>query len=475
MADRRKDVVVIGAGICGLVCAYRLKSLGLDVLLIEKSIRPGGVIKSESINGYLIERGPNSTQGTEEFLSLVEELGIQDELVEGDPKAPAFVYFHGRLHRVPTGPVSFATSRLLSLRGKLRLMAEPFVPQRVAQSEESVASFAARRIGREVADRLVAPFVSGIYAGNHERLSVQAAFPRLANLESKYGGLVRGAVAKMREARKEKKAPAATSGATGPKRKRLCSFKRGMSFLTDTLAARIGEDLITGCSDITIGLDKDALRESEGRITARLGDGREITCERIVLATPAGISASILEKSSGELASLLRQIEYPSIAIASLSYDRKAFRRPVEGFGFLAAPSEGLKTLGCVFNSGLFPNRAPAGKLLLTVFTGGARNPSAINLPDAELVSGIHSELQSVFGISGEPEVISLTRRERAIPQYNLGHAALVGRIESLVDRIEGLTLVGNYLHGVSVGDCVKQGEQAARSIGDDGPRKAPA
>jgi oxygen-dependent protoporphyrinogen oxidase len=159
-----RGVVVIGAGISGLVCAYRLKTLGIDVALIEKSDRVGGVIQSERIDGYLIERGPNSSQGTEEFLVLVEELGITGELAEGDPKAPAYVYFNDRLHPVPSGAGAFIKSGLLSLGGKLRIFKEPFVPVRRSDSEESVASFA-RRVSAPAAERMVAPFVSGIYAG----------------------------------------------------------------------------------------------------------------------------------------------------------------------------------------------------------------------------------------------------------------------------------------------------------------------
>src|SRR6185503_5596120 len=255
-------VVVIGAGISGLVCAYRLKSLGLDVALIEKSDRVGGVIQSERTEGFLIERGPNSSQGTEELVALVEELGIIDELVEGDPKAPAYVYFNQRLHAVPSGPGAFAATNLLSLAGKLQILKEPFIPVRRSESEESVASFARRRIGTQAAERMVAPFVSGIYAGDAEQLSVQAAFPRLANLETGYGGLFRGTFAKAREARRAKKAARAVLDKAAPTRRRLCSFRSGMGFLPSTLASRIGEDLITGCGELRLA-DSESRSDSQ--------------------------------------------------------------------------------------------------------------------------------------------------------------------------------------------------------------------
>ena len=173
MKNSHRDVVVIGAGLAGLVCAYRLKSLGLDVAVLENSGRVGGVIQSERIDGYLIERGPNSSQGTEELMAIVEELGIMEHVAEGDPKAPAYVFFNRQLHAVPAGPGAFIKSKLLSARGKLRILAEPAVPVRRSDKEESVASFARRRIGSEAAERMVKPFVSGIYAGDAERLSVR--------------------------------------------------------------------------------------------------------------------------------------------------------------------------------------------------------------------------------------------------------------------------------------------------------------
>src|SRR4030095_655244 len=219
--ENHRAVIVIGAGISGLVCAYRLKTLGIDVLLIEKNDRVGGVIQSEKIDGYLIERGPNSSQGTEELIALAEELGIIDELIEGKPTGPASVYFKGRLHPVPSGPGAFIKSDLLSPAGKLRILKEPFVPPRHQNSEESVAAFARRRIGNEAAERLVAPFVSGIYAGDADQLSVKAAFPKLASLESDYGGLFRGMFAKAREARKAKKEASAVLDRAAPTRRRL--------------------------------------------------------------------------------------------------------------------------------------------------------------------------------------------------------------------------------------------------------------
>ena len=477
--QNHREVVVIGAGISGLVCAFRLKTLGIDVLLIEKSDRVGGVIQSERVGGFLIERGPNSSQGTDELMALVEELGITSELAEGDPKAPAYVYVNRKLHAVPSSARAFIQSKLLSLRGKLRIFREPFVPPRREAPEESVAAFARRRIGREAAERLVAPFVAGIYAGDADKLSVQAAFPKLANLETGYGSLIRGMFAKAREARAAKKSAAQVLDKAAPPRKRMVSFREGMSFLPKTLAQRLGEDLIVGCAEIRLRMaDRDSSNRQEApssrtaagsnspafEVEFERGNTRELlTCDRVIIATPARATGALVAALSDDLRRLLDEIEYPPLAILSLAYDASSISVALDGFGFLVAPGERLNILGCVWNSSLFAGRAPAGSALLTAFIGGARNPDAARLVDAELVTTAHSELQRVLGISSEPRVIAITRYARSIPQYNIGHAERVRRIESLLASIPGLSLVGNYLHGVSTGECIKEADRVAR------------
>lgn len=484
MANNHRDVVVIGAGISGLVCAYRLKMLGLDVALVERSGRAGGVIQSERVDGYLIERGPNSSQGSEELMALVEELGLMGEVAEGDPKAPAYVYFEGKLHPVPSSAVAFINSNLLSLRGKLRILKEPLVPARRADEEESIASFARRRIGREAAERMVAPFVSGVYAGDAEKLSVLAAFPSLANLETGYGGLFRGMVAKARGARRAKKSAGAVLDKAAPTRRRLVSFQSGMESLPASLASRLGEDLMTEVGDLRVGAagrgsnnpgpdaadfyadPRPATRDTRhGRFVLETGRAGAIACEHVVIATPSRAAASIVAPLSDELRRLLEEVYYPPLSIIYLSYDEAAIKTRLDGFGFLVPPSERMSILGCVWNSSLFKGRAPEGKSLLTLFIGGARNPEAARLPEAEMVSLAHSELQKILGVSSEPQLIAITRWERAIPQYNLGHAARVRRIEALLKNTPGLHLIGNYLHGVSTGDCIKEAGRVAEEV----------
>jgi oxygen-dependent protoporphyrinogen oxidase len=481
MNESSHKVVVIGAGLSGLVCAHRLKSSGADVILIEKSTRPGGVIQSDRIGEYLIERGPNSSRGTREMMDLLDELGITDDFVVGDPKAPSFIYFGGALHRVPMGPAGLIFTDVLSFSSKLRLLAEPFRRARKSNAEESVESFFTRRLGPQLARRVVAAFISGIYAGDARSLSIQAAFPGLAALERDHGGILKGAFKELSNARKARAGASASvaqtrgpidGGAREGKRKRpprLASFREGMSFLPARLAASLGESFITGCTDIQLSKSPGSRTESSGGEFlvnfSRSQRPEAILCDRIVIGTPAWAAAALARPLSAELSGLLDEIPYPPLAVVCVSYDERAVRAPVNGFGFLAVPGEGLSILGCLFSSSLFPGRAPDGKVLFTTFVGGALNAGVLGLADSELVASVHEDLRKVMRIGGDPEPVAITRYERSIPQYNIGHAGRIQRIEEIMDRITGLSIVGNYLHGVSTGDCIKEADRVARQI----------
>ncbi|MEW6129141.1 MAG: protoporphyrinogen oxidase [Acidobacteriota bacterium] len=462
MQNTHKQVIVLGAGISGLVCAYRLKTLGVNVALIEKSNRAGGVIQSQMIDNYLIERGPNSTRGTAEFLSLVDELGLTDDLIEGNPKAPAFVFYKNKMREVPMGPPALIKTNLLSFAGKLRLFKEPFVSKREATNEESVYSFFSRRLGIQVAERLVAPFVSGIYAGDEKRLSVQAAFPMLAELESGSGSLFRGGIAKAKAAKKAKSATTEK-----PKTKRSVSFRQGLSQLTQRLAEKLGEDFIQN-AEYEIQFHTEVSEKQVDRFTIHLNHSDKsttVSCEHLIFATPAYVAAELLEPHAKELRQLLTEIEYPPVATLHLAYEKSDFPNPADGFGVLAAPVENLKILGCLFSSSLFSGRAPENKNLFTVFMGGARTPELVGLSDDELVEKAHRDLQTILGVNNPPQVLSITRWSRAIPQYNIGHAARMHKIKKLFNDIKGLHLIGNYLDGVSISDCAKNAEIAANAI----------
>jgi protoporphyrinogen/coproporphyrinogen III oxidase len=449
------DAIIIGAGISGLVAAHRLQTMRRRVLLLESGDRIGGVIQSLDAEGFLIEQGPNSLRGTHELLDLVEELDLMAELVTADPRAPAYVYFNRELHAVPMGPPALIKTKLLSGGAKLRLLREPFIHRRTAPGEESIASFVRRRLGPEILDRMVAPFLSGVYAGAPDALSVQACFPRLAEFEAEAGSVIRGGVRAMRAAKKE---------AGEPKRSlrpyRLCSFRGGLKTLTQTLARSLGESLQTQARVVKI-------ERNEFYEIGYEQDGRRLTVASpaLIIAAPADAAARLLGETAPDIASLLSEIEYVSIASVPLAYRVKQLSRPLDGFGFLAPRSEGLRTLGSIWNSALFTDRSPEGWTFTTNFIGGATDPEAVRLSDEALIETVHRDLNQALGITGAPRRLPITRYERAIPQYNLGHAARVTAIDSLLKHHRGLRLAGNYLHGVSLGDCIKNADAIAHEI----------
>ncbi len=461
------DSVIIGAGISGLVVAHRLKKAGRGVLLIEGGDRAGGVIQSRDVEGFLIECGPNSLRGAHELLDLVEELNLTDELITADPRAPAYVYADGRLHAVPMSPPALVKTKLISNSAKLRLLREPFIKARRESGEESIASFVRRRLGDEILERMVAPFLSGVYAGDAEELSVQACYTtrleqrkkELAEFESEAGSVARGALRAARRSRKQQDRPKRSL-----RPYRLCSFRRGLSALPEALAKSLGDSLLTHAR-IT-GVNKNSSTSRFEIKVEHQGENRAINCSTLVISTPAYVATGLLGAIAPEIAALVAEVRYAPIASVPLAYRAEQLARELDGFGFLAPRSEGLRTLGSIWNSSLFTERAPEGWVCATNFIGGMTDPEAIKLSDEELIRVVHNDLSRVLNISGEPRRLPITRHERAIPQYTLGHAARVERIESELRGVAGMWIAGNYLRGVSVGDCITQAERVAAEVG---------
>jgi oxygen-dependent protoporphyrinogen oxidase len=446
------DAIVIGGGISGLVAAHRLSQSG-DVLLFEASERAGGVIQTREGNGFLVELGPNSVRMTDEIDALVRELDLEEDLVTGDPRAPRYVYHRGRLVRAPMGPASLVTSSLLSFGAKLRLLGEPFARAPGGGEEPTLEAFVTRRLGREVHDVLVSAFVSGVYAGDTRRLSAEAIVPSLVAFEREHGSVVRGGIAAFRRKRREAKAaaPAAAPGgerAARPRRRgmTISSFRGGLSRLPERIAEALGERA-------RLGTPVEGVERRDGTWIVEAG-GERVETSRLVVATPADTAAALLAPHAPRLATLLDEIEYAPLVSVALAYERERVAHACDGFGFLAPRGAGLRTLGAIFGASLFPGRAPDGWHSFTCFVGGATDPEAIALDDDAIVDLVAGDLERAVGARGEPRVLTITRWRRAIPQYTIGHPARVGEIEREAAAL-GVELLGNYLHGVSVGDCV--------------------
>jgi protoporphyrinogen/coproporphyrinogen III oxidase len=438
--------LIVGAGISGLVCAYALRKAGVDAQVIESSATPGGVIRSERHEGYLLEFGPQSFNATSALLNLCRELHIEDQLLQAPPAAPRYVLVKGTLRPVPLSPPAFIASSLFGSVTKLRVLRDILGRSTPPQSDESVAAFTRRKFSRELLDELVGPFVSGIYAGDPEKLSLRSAFPQLYEAEKSAGSVIRGLLfsARKRSASAEKST--------------LQTFREGNQTLIQALAANLGSNLRCGVTAQRVRLTT-ASRDTPILEVTLLANGREelLTTNRLIIATPAQQAATLLGDVDPQFESALSAIAYAPVAVVSLGYPKSAIHHSLEGFGFLVPRSSGLRILGTVWNSSLFPNRAPDGHVLLTSFAGGATDPSAVSLPESEIVSIVHRELASVLGTSQPPSFSHIQVWQRAIPQYNLGHIQHMNQLSQIQRKYQSIRLIGNYLRGPALGACVEQ------------------
>jgi len=441
-------VVVIGAGISGLACAYRLQLSGIPVRVLESGERPGGVIATIKKDGFYFDLGPQSFLSTGPLLELIDALGLKDQLLRANPRAPRYILMGGRLVAAPLSPPALLTTPLFGAATKWRLVTEIFRHSKPPAGDESVASFVRRKFGAEILDRLVAPFVSGIYAGDPERLSLRAGFPKLHEFEVQHGSILRGAM----KSRPTKDTP----------RPGLCSFRDGMETLPRALAAQLSDRLLVEASVASLRYGK-ASGKPWFEIDVVRRDRREtLAASSVVIATPTQAASQILQSVAPEFAPVFARIEYAPLAVVSAGYRREQLEKAVDGFGVLVPRSEGLRVLGTVFSSSLFPGRAPEGMVCFTSFAGGATDPGLCDLSDSEITQIDCGEVGRVLAIKGEPITTNVHRYARALPQYNLGHIEIVKSLETLTAGISGLFLAGNYLSGPSIGSCVEQAYRAA-------------
>jgi oxygen-dependent protoporphyrinogen oxidase len=470
-------IAVIGAGPSGLVAAWELlararaAALEAEIVVFEAAKRPGGNVWTDEAGGYRIEHGPEGfLDSAPRTLALAAQLGLAGRLVGASPAAEArFIYADGRLHRVPSTPLALLVSGLLSVPARLRVLAEPFQPRGTAH-DESVWAFAARRLGPEAADRLIGAMVAGVYAGDPASLSMPAAFPQLFALEREYGSLTRALVARRRRAKRQP-APGSkhpnTGGPTGPAG-RLTSFAGGLRELIEALAQALGDrlHLETPVRD---------LRRAGSRWRVSAGSA-EVDCDRIIITTPPWHAADLTSSVDLDLAQALAAIPPAPVTAVALGF-RAADLSGInlEGFGFLAPAGQGLRILGCLWSSSIFPNRAPEGRILLRVLVGGARDPEAASYDDDQLMDVVRADLSRAMGLDAEPELIRIYRFPRAIPQYTLGHLDRLRTIQQRLARLPGLYLHGSGYRGISLNDCIRLApEVATAALGTGAASPAP-
>jgi oxygen-dependent protoporphyrinogen oxidase len=442
--------LVVGGGISGLVCAYTLRKSGIDAQLVESSSRPGGVINSVTRDGFLLELGPQSFSSTPALRRLCTELGISSDLLQAPPRASRFVLIDGELRSVPLRPPAFFMSSLIDGSTKWALVRDIFGKSIPPDPDESVAAFIRRKFSAQLLDRLVGPFVSGIYAGDPERLSVRSAFPQLYQAEKSAGSIIRG----MLSLAKSKKGPR--------ERPTLQSFREGNETLVRTLANKLGPALLTQATVAQISSRNDG--SFDVQLKTKHG-GESVSARSLILATPASVTGELLSGLGSSFESALSSIDYAAVAVVSLGYRKKDVGRSLNGFGFLVPRSARLRLLGSVWNSSLFPGRAPDGHALLTSFVGGTTDPAATLLKPEELASLVHREISPLLSIGSGPVFSNVTIWPRALPQYNLGHVDRMVAIAKACSRFPGLWLTGNYLRGPAIGSCVDQALAVAEEV----------
>lgn len=438
---RQVPVLVVGGGISGLVCAYAIQKAGAGVLLVEASPRLGGVINSIYRDGFLLELGPQSFSATSQLRALSADLGIADQLLEAPRRAPRYVLINGKFQPVPMSPPAFFLSPLIDGSTKLALVRDIFGKSVPPKEDESIATFTRRKFSNQLLDHLVGPFVSGVYAGDPEKLSLRSAFPTLHEAEKVSGSIVRG----MFRAAKNKKGPRESPI--------LNTFRGGNETLVRALAKQLGETVLTQARAANI------YRQNDGSYHLSLegGSNESISAKSVILATPTDVTGKLLSQLDPLFESILSPIEYAAVAIVSLGYRRNDVGHSLEGFGFLVPRSAGLRILGTVWNSSLFPGRAPDGHVLLTTFAGGATDPAAAKLSSAELSSLVHREIAALLAVKNSPMFCNVMIWPRALPQYNLGHGERLASLNRNLARFPGLFVTGNYLRGPAIGSCVEQ------------------
>ena len=466
-SEMRPHIAVIGGGITGLAAAHRLCELAPTVktTLFEAGTRVGGILNTVRRDGFLLECGAdNFITNLPEAIELSRRIGCEDRLVRtNDEKRQAFVVSKGKLRTIPDGFIVMAPSKLwpivttpiLSPLGKLRLAWEYFVRSRYFD-DESLASFATRRFGRETYERLIQPLVGSIYASNPDRLSLQATLPRFIEMERKHGSLIRGAL-RQRAAQQRR-----SSSGSGAPYSLFMAPREGMS----AWIAAIADCLPTGTIRLNAAVDRLERNPAGGwKLSLNGSEQESIEVDGAIVATPARVAAETLSGVDAELSETLAKISYSASTIVSLGFDREQIGHALDGFGFVVPATEQRRILSASFSSVKYPGRAPEGKVLARVFINGTAVPEMLRLSESDLVAVAMSELDLLLNITGQPIMHHVVRYTAAMPQYELGHCARIEAIRQRAAQLTGLELAGNAYQGIGIPNCIRSAEGAAERL----------
>ncbi len=477
----RRRAVVVGAGIAGLAAAYRLdrlakqRGLDLELVVLESGARAGGVIDSTRRDDCLLELGPDSIITEKPWArALCEEIGLGDRIIGTSPDCrQSFVALGNTLHPIPEGFYMMAPSRLtpfvktslFSLAGKARMALDLVLPRRSTDTDESLGDFVRRRLGREALERAAQPMVGGVYTADPDKLSLRATMPRFLEMERKHRSLILAMVAARRRAAGGAGGAAAEGSAAGPRYSLFISLDKGLSVLPE----RLCELLPAGALRTRTMVERIERNDTPGSARWSVHTlGERIDADAVCLATPAHAGARIIESAAPELARSLNGIDYASSATVNLVYRRKDIPHALDGFGFVVPAVEKRTLLACTFSSVKYAGRAPADKVLIRAFVGGALFPEAYEMPDERMTTGIRKDLGDLLCVRAAPSDVVISRWPRSMPQYNVGHLERVAHIQDEAGRLPGFALAGAAFGGVGIPDSVRSGETAAERLVTD-------
>ena len=489
-----KRIVIIGGGITGLAAANRILELSrelgprVEVTLLEADPRLGGIVQTEERDGFLLERGPDSFISEKlQAFELAKRLGLESQLIQTNPKhRRSFVVRKGKLLPVPEGfhllapgrVLPFLESEIFSWRGKARMAMDLLLPRAkhngsADESDESLAHFVRRRLGREALERMAQPMVGGIYTADPEILSLRATMPRFLEMERKHRSLILALQrnAKGPESNLQAATASASEGTSGARYSLFLSFDRGMQLLTDTLARKITvlRDARSIQPSICLNTRVESLESTPGSDEAKwkvtTNTQETFLADAVCLALPAYAAAKLLRDVDIQLASELEGISYASSATINLAYKKEDIPHPLDGFGFVVPFIEKRSILACTFSSMKFAGRAPENSALLRAFVGGALQPEMLGLTEGELISRVRSDLRDLLRIERAPIFAEVSKWENSMPQYHLGHLDRVQRIRERLASLPGLALTGNAYTGPGIPDCIRSGEEGAEAL----------
>lgn len=456
MPVKPPSVIIIGGGISGLTTAYKLQQAGYFVTVLERSERVGGAMYTHLEEGWLAEYGPNTILETNiQIKTLLTELGLEDEKIyPNSVSSNRFIVKNVKLLPLPMSPLLFFSSSLFNWKSKFNILREPFVPKWQKQYEESLSEFVLRRLGQNFLDYAVDPFVSGVYAGDPDNLSVKYALPKLYQLEQDYGSLIKGQI-------KKAKLPAQTNEIPRSKAK-MFSFKKGMKVLPETLAAKLKNSIKFNTKVEQV---QKMNREWEIKFVQN-NESNTLKAEYLIYAGTGHqlFNCKIINTEEIDL-SFGNEINYPPVSILSLGYHRNQVQHDLNGFGLLVPKVEKHQILGVFFNSSLFPGRAPENHVVLTVFMGGVRQPELALETEEKRLEITVKNLEMLLGIKGSPAFVFHKQWKKAIPQYNVGYGKIKSKFQRLENDNIGLYFTGNYREGISVADTILHAMHTADQI----------